>query len=870
MKFQLQKGATSNILTVFIMDDTATDGSGLAGLDQTSSITGGYVRMGAVGVALAVDENVTTEGTYEAPSTAGQVRIGTPANMVAGTYELHFHNDLFATGAESVTITLDGATNMAPLVLEVQLMTTEADRDSAIADQVWDEILTGGTHNISTSAGRRLRALAGGGVYENGSIWIDTVNGTAGTEDFENGTSSLPVNSLADAKTLATSLGIFRFTIVNGSSITLDADLSGYSFFGDNWTLALGGQTLDSIYVTGATVTGIMAGTGTTQVFHRCFMGACSLIAGTHLHECAITGTQTVVEAGDFFIDRCHSGIAGTSTWVFDFGAAIGNTNLNVRNYSGGIQLESMGDAGTDTASIEGQGQIIEGTCTGGTVAVRGAFTTSGITNLTMSEAARLDHGRIAEASGRLLAGTSTASSTTSTVFVQAGDTPSAGTDDDYNGCLLVVWSTSDKTGQVNVRQVDDYDDSGPSFAVSPALTFTPGSGDIVEIWQGLTAASLSSITGGFGATSPDRLIDHLRSIMSKGAVTPSSLGTYDPAADSQEAISENLALALGAGFSTSTDSLKEIRDAIDTLVAPAVVSASSLSGSGFLSDVVSLIRKATDEPGQSPKYTDGDIVELVQAGMDAVMTDIDINTDHPIVVRYSITLVDGTQYYVLPPNVSQLIRIAKINSSTGLPEYEVWPGSHMNPGGHGWKLEGNVLRLLRDWDSTDTLELMYYPNSEPAMHKATASAIDATTVTFPSSVTDGTLGLRPNEYVGMIIRILSSTQNYQEERLITAYDVTTKIATVAKAWDTTPTGTVVYEVVPIFSRTIKHVVALRAAIDLLSQEGNSQRMATLNQNYAIKLSAMRRQLSKMEGRFPHHFDGDTWDNTNRGGFYGA
>jgi len=478
----------------------------------------------------------------------------------------------------------------------------------------------------------------------------------------------------------------------------------------------------------------------------------------------------------------------------------------------------------------------------------------------------------VLESARVLFSGTSTASSTTAKVFVQAGDPPTGGADDDYNDTIIVVWDGSDKaTARVNVRVVDDYDDSDPSFSVSPALGFTPGAGDLVEVYLADAGALtlLNSLTSGFSSTSPNRLIDHLRSIMSKGAVTPSTLGTYDPTTDSLEFQAEQQSLGLGSGFSTSTDSLKEIRDAIDTLIAPAVVSASSLSGSGFLSDVVSLVRKATDEPSQSPKYTDGDIVEYIQAGMDAVMTDIAINTDHPIVVRYSITLVDGTQYYVLPPNVAELIRVAKINSTTGLPEYEVWPGSYMNPGGAGWKLEGNVLRLLRDWNSTDTLELMYYPNSEPAMHKGTSEATAAASVTLMATPTDGTLGKRPNEYVGMLLRVLSSDQNYQEERLITAYDLTTRVATLAKAFDTTPTGTVVYEVVPIFSRTIKHVVALRTAIDILSNEGNSQRMATLNQNYAIKISAMRRQLSKMEGRFPHHFDGDTWDNTNRGGFYG-
>ena len=120
MKFQLVKGENSVILTVFIQDSSSGVGDGLAGLDQTSGIVGGYVKRNDTGVALVVDENVTTEGTYEAPSTVGQVRIGTPANMIAGTYELHFHNDLFTT-EDWVTVTLDGATDMAPLTLEIQL-----------------------------------------------------------------------------------------------------------------------------------------------------------------------------------------------------------------------------------------------------------------------------------------------------------------------------------------------------------------------------------------------------------------------------------------------------------------------------------------------------------------------------------------------------------------------------------------------------------------------------------------------------------------------------------------------------------------------------------------------------------------------------
>jgi hypothetical protein len=265
---------------------------------------------------------------------------------------------------------------------------------ATMADAVWDELLSGAAHNTPTSAGRRLRFLQEAGTYA-GSIWIDTINGVAGTTDFENGTDSNPVDSIADANTLAASLGISRFNIAPGSTITLAAAQNNQTFSGNGWTLALGGQDIAGSTFIGAAVSGIASGTGTHQDFIDCHMGAISHIKDTTMKQCGIEGTQTVAEAGDYFLDRCYSAIAGTATWVFEFGDAIGNTNLSVRNYSGGIQLESMGDTGTDTASIEGQGQVIEGTCTGGTVAIRGNFTTSGITNLTLSDDARIDVAQI-------------------------------------------------------------------------------------------------------------------------------------------------------------------------------------------------------------------------------------------------------------------------------------------------------------------------------------------------------------------------------------------------------------------------------------------------------------------------------------------
>ncbi|MCP4985066.1 MAG: hypothetical protein GY928_03045, partial [Colwellia sp.] len=94
------------------------------------------------------------------------------------------------------------------------------------------------------------------------------------------------------------------------------------------------------------------------------------------------------------YINHCVSRMASGAS-EFDFGTAVGDTTLNLTLWSGNIQLESMGDSGTDAARIEGFGELIEGTCTGGNVQASGNITTSGITNLTLDDDARIDIAQI-------------------------------------------------------------------------------------------------------------------------------------------------------------------------------------------------------------------------------------------------------------------------------------------------------------------------------------------------------------------------------------------------------------------------------------------------------------------------------------------
>jgi hypothetical protein len=242
---------------------------------------------------------------------------------------------------------------------------------------VWDAPLTAGTHNVQNSGGRRLRAINEAAAYEDGAVWINGSAGNTNTEDYEDGTPGNPVSTIGAANTIATSVGLTRFRIAAGTTITLAAAQQNQVFLGEGWTLALGGQDIVGSTFVGATVSGVAAGTGTTQFFEHCIMNATSHIKGTHLIACGIGGTQTLVEAGDCFFDRCHSAVAGSATPTFDFGAALNSSDLNVRNHSGGWTIENMGaGTGTYAASFEGHGQIIWAASCSATsnASVRGAW----------------------------------------------------------------------------------------------------------------------------------------------------------------------------------------------------------------------------------------------------------------------------------------------------------------------------------------------------------------------------------------------------------------------------------------------------------------------------------------------------------------
>lgn len=117
MKLAIKKASVDVSLYVFIADSSVTTGAGKTGLVfNTASLVCYYVR--PLGNATAL--TLATQTVTGAHSDGGFVEVD--ATNMPGVYRLDLSDAIVATGANSVVVMLKGAANMAPLILELELV----------------------------------------------------------------------------------------------------------------------------------------------------------------------------------------------------------------------------------------------------------------------------------------------------------------------------------------------------------------------------------------------------------------------------------------------------------------------------------------------------------------------------------------------------------------------------------------------------------------------------------------------------------------------------------------------------------------------------------------------------------------------------
>lgn len=171
MKLTVKKGTTNKILHVFISDSSSTTGAGLTGLlFNSASLVAYYVRPGSATATQIALATISTLGSWE----TGGFKEFDATNM-PGVYEFHLPDAVLASGVDNVIIMLKGATNMAPLPMEIQLIdNTELDIYARIGapvgasisvdianvnDNVIDEVVGDAVHATPNSVGAMIHAV---------------------------------------------------------------------------------------------------------------------------------------------------------------------------------------------------------------------------------------------------------------------------------------------------------------------------------------------------------------------------------------------------------------------------------------------------------------------------------------------------------------------------------------------------------------------------------------------------------------------------------------------------------------------------------------------------------------------------------------
>jgi hypothetical protein len=161
----IKSGSTSQTIDIFVLNSSSTVGAGLTGLVFNSAGLTCYYRKGALGAAQLV--TLTTLALISTPwATAGFKEVD--AATMPGLYRFDIPNAALDTAGITV-IYFKGATNMAPVVLEIEV----------VAVDVFDGIRMGLTSLPNAVAGAingvPLSVAAGGAVN------TLQINGTAQT-----------------------------------------------------------------------------------------------------------------------------------------------------------------------------------------------------------------------------------------------------------------------------------------------------------------------------------------------------------------------------------------------------------------------------------------------------------------------------------------------------------------------------------------------------------------------------------------------------------------------------------------------------------------------------------------------------------------
>jgi len=377
MKLSYVKGTTSKFVNIFVQDSSKADGSGLTALTNASAGLVCYFARADQGDAAATQLSLGagTRGTYS----SGGFKEKDATNM-PGVYELGLSTGMLATGSDWCVVMLKGATNMAPVLLEIQLTNVDFN-DSVRAG------LTALPNAAAEAAGGLYTRGSGAGQINqpaNGNVDINVVkvDGTAlDTHDAGsfpadvrtwNGTApSNLISGRVDASVGAMAADVITAAALSAAAVTeIRSVVSGTSDSGSTTTMVDAARTEgDTDYWKGCYIL-FTSGTIAGQV--RLITGftpaSDTLTFAPATTQAVSTQTYEILSTAAAFVDVKQ----------FDGSATDGNNaTLNLKKLN---IVNSAGDAivASSTGS-NGRGIFAEGNGGGAGLEVWGGATSNGI-----------------------------------------------------------------------------------------------------------------------------------------------------------------------------------------------------------------------------------------------------------------------------------------------------------------------------------------------------------------------------------------------------------------------------------------------------------------------------------------------------------
>lgn len=295
-------------------------------------------------------------------------------------------------------------------------------------------------------------------------------------------------------------------------------------------------------------------------------------------------------------------------------------------------------------------------------------------------------------------------------------------------------------------------------------------------------------------------------------------------------------------------------------------------STGSFLKTVIERVRGYLDDADFDAKYQDQFLIQhVIMPALVDVWSRVSLNADNPVMLDYTITLVNDQECYVLPSCVGEVHEVVQMATSgnDGQPITEMIPRHRMSVGGPTWALEGNML-CFRPFpsgvDGITPFTIRYTSNGDMSPHYCDGTnmgTIGASGLTFVFAATP-TLGLldkRENCYAGQIIRILDGT--VFEERIIASYNAATRTCTMKRPFASS-VGTHAYEVAPSRSQGMVEAVSIACALKLGTWRKSSQaQMGMFTQQYRSAIKTIGDNMANMQMRTGKSWAKDTRDNPN-------